>query len=126
MRTYFAEQKFKKLISGVSHVNWEMYSTSAYAIDCSNSLLRSENDTQQVVGIGLNDILAIAMPDAVLVGNKNRAKDMKMVVELSKEKNINQAEIFPKDRHSWGWFGRLISGERFQVKRILYKAWCSP
>ena len=93
-------------------------SKSAYAIDCSDSLLRSENENQQVVGIGLNNILAIAMPDAVLVANKNRAQDVKMVVELLKEKNINQAEIFPKDYRPWGWFESLILGDRFQVKRI--------
>ena len=97
-------------------------SKSAYAIDCSNSLLRSENDNLQVVGIGLTDVLTIAMPDAVLIANKNRAKDVKMVVELLKEKGINQAEIFPKDYRPWGWFESLILGDRFQVKRICVKS----
>ena len=41
-------------------------SETAHAIECSNSLLRSESSSQQVVGIGLNDIMVIAMPDAVL------------------------------------------------------------
>ena len=40
---------------------------------------------------------------------------------ILKEKNINQAEIFSKDRRPWGWFERLISGDRFQVKRICVK-----
>ena len=62
------------------------------------------------------------MPDAVLVANKNRAKDVKMVVELLKEKGINQAEIFPKDYCPWGWFESLILGDRFQVKRICVKS----
>ena len=96
-------------------------SKSAYAIECSNSLLRSESETQHVVGIGLNNILAIAMPDAVLVANKNRAQDVKMVVELLKKKNIPQAEIYPKDHRPWGWFESLILGNRFQVKRICVK-----
>ena len=61
-------------------------SKSAYAIDCSNSLLRSESVNQHLVGVGLNNILAIAMPDAVLVANKNRAQDVKIVVELLKKK----------------------------------------
>ena len=97
-------------------------SKSAYAIDCSNSLLRSENDNLQVVGIGLTDVLTIAMPDAVLVANKNRSQDVQMVVELLKEKGINQAEIFPKDYRPWGWFESLILGDRFQVKRICVKS----
>ena len=40
-------------------------SETAHSIECSNSLLRSENHGQQVVGIGLDNIMAIAMPDAV-------------------------------------------------------------
>jgi len=94
---------------------------TAHAIECSNSLLRSESSGQQVVGIGLNDIMAIAMPDAVLVAPKERAQDVKKAVELLKSKGIAQAEIFPKDYRPWGWFESLALGERFQVKRIRVK-----
>jgi mannose-1-phosphate guanylyltransferase/mannose-6-phosphate isomerase len=96
-------------------------SETAHAIECSNSLLRSESSDQQVVGIGLNDIMAIAMRDAVLVAPKDRAQDVKKAVELLKAKDIAQAEIFPKDHRPWGWFESLALGERFQVKRIYVK-----
>jgi mannose-1-phosphate guanylyltransferase/mannose-6-phosphate isomerase len=96
-------------------------SETAHAIECSNSLLRAESRSQQVVGIGLNDIMAIAMPDAVLIAPKERAQDVKKAVELLKSKNIPQAEIFPKDHRPWGWFESLALGERFQVKRICVK-----
>ena len=96
-------------------------SETAHAIECSNSLLRSESSGQQVVGIGLNDIMAIAMPDAVLVAPKDRAQDVKKAVELLKAKHIAQAEIFPKDHRPWGWFESLALGEGFQVKRICVK-----
>ena len=45
-------------------------SETAHAIECSNCLLRSESSSQQIVGIGLDNIMAIAMPDAVLVAPK--------------------------------------------------------
>ncbi len=93
-------------------------SENAHAIDCQNSLLRSENATQQIVGLGLNEIIAVAMPDAVLVADKNRAQDVKFVVEKLKALNVHQAEIFPKDHRPWGWFERIAKGDRFQVKRI--------
>ena len=96
-------------------------SETAHAIECSNSLLRSESSGQQVVGIGLNNIMAIAMPDAVLVAPQDRAQDVKKAVELLKAKDIEQAEIFPKDYRPWGWFESLALGERFQVKRICVK-----
>ena len=96
-------------------------SETAHAIECTNSLLRSESRSQQVVGIGLDNILAIAMPDAVLVAPKDRAQDVKKAVELLKAKDIAQAEIFPKDHRPWGWFESLALGECFQVKRIYVK-----
>jgi mannose-1-phosphate guanylyltransferase / mannose-6-phosphate isomerase len=93
-------------------------SETAHAIECSNSLLRSESSELQIVGIGLYEIIAIAMPDAVLVAPKDRAQDVKQAVELLKTKDIAQSEIFPKDYRPWGWFESLTIGNRFQVKRI--------
>lgn len=96
-------------------------SATAHAIECSNSLLRSESSSQQLVGIGLSGIMAIAMPDAVLVAPKGRAQDVKKAVEFLKAKEIKQAEIFPKDHRPWGWFESLALGDQFQVKRIFVK-----
>ena len=93
-------------------------SDAAHEIDCENSLLRSENPSQQLVGLGLDSIIAIAMPDAVLVAHKDRAQDVKNVVEGLKKNSISQAEVFPKDHRPWGWFESLVLSARFQVKRI--------
>lgn len=104
-----------------SDTSGNVTSATAHAIECTNSLLRSESSSQQVVGIGLTDIMAIAMPDAVLVAPKERAQDVIKAVGLLKSKNIAQAEIFPKDHRPWGWFESLAVGDRFQVKRICVK-----
>ncbi|MDA1238275.1 MAG: cupin domain-containing protein, partial [Proteobacteria bacterium] len=82
-------------------------------------LLRSESESQHLVGLGLNDIVAIAMPDAVLVAHKDCIQDVKQVVTKLKENGIQQAEVFPKDHRPWGWFEILATQNRFQVKRIL-------
>jgi mannose-1-phosphate guanylyltransferase/mannose-6-phosphate isomerase len=93
-------------------------SDSAYAIDCENSLLRSEGNDQQLVGLGLNNIVAVAMPDAVLVADKDRSQDVKLVVEMLKSQDKPQAESTPRDRRPWGYFDSLVKGSGFQVKRI--------
>ncbi|UWR78602.1 mannose-1-phosphate guanylyltransferase/mannose-6-phosphate isomerase (plasmid) [Phaeobacter inhibens] len=90
----------------------------ATAIECSNSLLRSEDDGLEIVGIGLKDVIAVAMPDAVLVADASRAQEVKKAVAALKAKSAHQAEAFPKDHRPWGWFESLVVGERFQVKRI--------
>ena len=94
----------------------------AHAIDCTDTLLRSENDGQVIVGIGLQDIIAVAMPDAVLISHKSRTQDVKQAVALLKARGACQAESFPKDHRPWGWFESLATGDRFQVKRIVVDA----
>jgi mannose-1-phosphate guanylyltransferase/mannose-6-phosphate isomerase len=94
-------------------------SDNATAIDCHDTLLRSESENLEVVGIGLENIITVAMPDAVLVADKSRAQDVKKAVAALKAKQALQAESFPKDHRPWGWFESLVIGNRFQVKRIL-------
>lgn len=95
--------------------------TSAHAtgIDCENTLLRSESERLELVGIGLKNIIAIAMPDAVLVAHMDRAQDVKQAVEALKTRKAVQAQQFPRDFRPWGWFESLVIGGRFQVKRIV-------
>jgi len=93
-------------------------SGAATALDCKNTLLRSESKTLEVVGIGLDNIMAIAMPDAVLIADMSCAQSVKKAVTALKEKGADQAVQFPKDHRPWGWFESLVVGGRFQVKRI--------
>lgn len=94
-------------------------SGNATAIDCSDSLLRSESDGLELVGIGLDNIIAVAMNDAVLVADAKRGQDVKLAVQALKNRGSSQAEQFPKDHRPWGWFESLAIGARFQVKRIV-------
>ena len=96
-------------------------SSHAHAIDCQNTLLRSESDELEVVGLGLENMLVIAMTDAVLVAHKDRAHDVKKVISKLKSEDVTQAETFPKDHRPWGWFETLTIRGRFQVKRIFMK-----
>lgn len=89
------------------------------AIDCHDSLLRSESEGLELVGIGLQDVIAIAMPDAVLIADRNRVQDVKLAVAALKKRSARQAETFPRDHRPWGWFETLAISDRFQVKRIV-------
>lgn len=89
------------------------------AIDCKNTLLQATSETQELVALGLQDIIAVAMPDAVLIAHKDRAQDVKIAVNKLKEKGAAQAETLPRDYRPWGWYESLVLGPRFQVKRIV-------
>lgn len=92
---------------------------AATAIECKDTLLRSESVGQEIVGLGLENIIAVSMPDAVLVADTSRAQDVKAVVDSLKAKSIAQAETFPRSHRPWGWFETLTLGPRFHVKQIM-------
>ncbi len=88
-------------------------------IDCDGSLLRSEAEGTELVGIGLHNLIAVAMPDAVLIADRSRSQEVKEAVAKLKARGSRAAETFPRDHRPWGWFETLVLGDRFQVKRIV-------
>lgn len=93
-------------------------SHNAMSFDCKNTMLRSEDGAQTIVGVGLEDIFAVAMRDAVLIAHKDKSQDIKGIVDNLKSSGVEAAENFPKVHRPWGWYERLLRFNRFQVKRI--------
>ncbi|TDX18416.1 mannose-1-phosphate guanylyltransferase/mannose-6-phosphate isomerase [Rhodovulum visakhapatnamense] len=93
----------------------------AVAVACEDSYLRSEEEGVVLVGLGLKDVVAVAMRDAVLVADKSRAQDVKKVVETLRRAKAVQADHYPRYHRPWGWYETLCLGARFQVKRIMVK-----
>lgn len=93
-------------------------SSHSTAFDCEHSLLRSESDEIELVGIGLKNIVAVAMRDAVIVADMSDSQNVKKAVSELKARKAKQAVQFPVDHRPWGWFETLILSDRFQVKRI--------
>ncbi|MEL6914385.1 MAG: mannose-1-phosphate guanylyltransferase/mannose-6-phosphate isomerase [Pseudomonadota bacterium] len=91
------------------------------AIDCRNVLLRAEDSGQELVGIGLEDLVVIAMDDAVLVADPSRTEAVREAVATLKARGAGQAEAFAMDHRPWGHFETLVLDDRFQVKRIVVK-----
>lgn len=94
-------------------------SDNATAIDCSDTLLRSEAQGLELVGIGLENMIAVAMPDAVLVAHRSDAQRVKEAVAVLKSRDVKQATAFASDHRPWGYFESIATGTRFQVKRIV-------
>ncbi|MDF3415058.1 mannose-1-phosphate guanylyltransferase/mannose-6-phosphate isomerase [Sulfitobacter sp. M57] len=91
----------------------------AHAVECKETLLRSESGAVQLVGLGLENIVAVAMPDAVLVANRSCTANLGDVVKQMRAADVPQADNFPKDHRPWGFFETLILSDGFQVKRIV-------
>lgn len=94
---------------------------TATSIGCKNSLLRSECPDIELVGIALEDIVAVATQDAVLIAPKSASQQVGRAVSVLREKGVFQADSNLRDLRPWGWFESIAQGDRFQVKRIMVK-----
>jgi len=85
-----------------------------------NSLARSEDAILTAV-VGVENIVVVATPDAVLVTSRDKAEQVKGLVEQLKAQNRPQAEQHLRIYRPWGYYQGIDLGERYQVKRIVVK-----
>lgn len=89
------------------------------ARDTHNSIIFAEH--KLVTTVGLEDVLVIETADAVLVGNRNKAQDVKKVVDELQEKEREERLTHRKVYRPWGSYESLDAGDNFQVKRLTVK-----
>ena len=82
-----------------------------------NCLARSDGILTAVVG--LDDAIVVVTKDAVLAMHKDRAQDVKRVVERLRKAKRPEAIAHNRMYRPWGFYERLILADRFQVKRIV-------
>lgn len=86
------------------------------AIDCGGCIIKTEN---RVIGaLGLQDLLVIDTPDALLVAAKDREQQVSKIYESLKQRNIEAHACHLSVERQWGSFRVLDSGENFKVKRL--------
>lgn len=89
------------------------------AHDTHNALLISRH--RLVAAVGLNDIVVVETPDAVMVAHKDRAQDVKEIVNLLKKNSRGEHLMHRRVHRPWGSYEGIDAGERFQVKRLVVK-----
>lgn len=68
--------------------------------------------------LGLNDVIVVETADAVMVVAKDKAQDVKKIVDTLKNDYRCEATSHRKVYRPWGAYDSIDSGERYQVKRI--------
>jgi mannose-1-phosphate guanylyltransferase / mannose-6-phosphate isomerase len=71
-----------------------------------------------VVALGVNNLVVVDTPDAVLVAHRDHVEQVKDIVAKLEKAQCTQAITHRKVARPWGWYDSLDIGERFQVKRI--------
>jgi mannose-1-phosphate guanylyltransferase/mannose-6-phosphate isomerase len=87
--------------------------------DSRNTLVHATS--RLVSAVGLDDVVVVETPDAVLVARRDRSQDVKAIVaQLGAEQRGEQA-LHRKVHRPWGWYDSIDQGPRHQVKRIMVK-----
>jgi mannose-1-phosphate guanylyltransferase/mannose-6-phosphate isomerase len=82
-----------------------------------NCYVRSDGIVTAVTG--LSDAVVVVTEDAVLVTHRDRAQDVKRVVDRLRGAGRPEAIAHNRSYRPWGFYESLIQGDRFQVKRIV-------
>ena len=91
----------------------------AIVSDSRNTLVHATSRLVSVVG--LQDVVVVETPDAVLVASREKSQDVKNIVsQLGREQRGEQA-LHRKVHRPWGWYDSIDHGPRHQVKRIMVK-----
>ena len=87
--------------------------------DSNNTLVHA---TSRLVGVvGLSNVVVVETPDAVLVADRDRSQDVKLIVNQLQASGRTEQTLHRQVHRPWGWYDSIDSGERFQVKRIMVK-----
>jgi mannose-1-phosphate guanylyltransferase len=84
-----------------------------------NSYIHSQH--KLIATVGVDNVVVIDTPDAVLVANKDKVQAVKSIVEQLKAENRPEALLHREVYRPWGKYDSVDCGERFQVKRITVK-----
>ena len=86
------------------------------AHDTSNSYIHSQN--KLITTLGVDNLVVIDTPDAVLIANKDKVQNVKEIVNVLKAQQRNESSVHREVYRPWGKYDSVDTGERFQVKRI--------
>ncbi len=87
--------------------------------DSRNTLVHATSRLVSLVGV--DDLIVIETPDAVLVADRARSQDVKHIVKALADQGREEQTLHRKVHRPWGWYDSIDEGGRFKVKRIQVK-----
>lgn len=87
--------------------------------DSRNTLVHA---TSRLVGlVGVQNLIVVETPDAVLVADRSRSQNVKHIVNTLQQQRREEHTLHRKVHRPWGWYDSIDKGGRFKVKRIQVK-----
>jgi mannose-1-phosphate guanylyltransferase / mannose-6-phosphate isomerase len=91
----------------------------AFVHDARNNLLIAHH--RMLAAIGVEDLIVVETPDAVLVVSKAHAQDVKAVTQFLQHEQRNEYRHHQRVHRPWGSYEAIGQGPRYQVKRLIVK-----
>jgi len=79
------------------------------------------SDNKLIAAVGVDNLVVVDTPDAVMVSRKDRVQEVKKIVQKLEQADRSEATIHRQVSRPWGSYDSIDMGERFQVKRITVK-----
>jgi mannose-1-phosphate guanylyltransferase/mannose-6-phosphate isomerase len=92
-------------------------------IDSKNNFVIQENDKKEISIIGLDNIMIIDTPDALLVSKKWESQKVKHIIEKLKEKNKTQVNFWTTVYRPWWSYTIVDEWNWFKTKRLTVIPW---
>jgi mannose-1-phosphate guanylyltransferase/mannose-6-phosphate isomerase len=92
----------------------------AFVHDARNNLLVAQH--RMVAVVGIDNVIVVETPDAVLVVHKDRAQDVKAVTQYLQREKRTEYRHPHRVHRPWGAFEGIDRGDRYQVKRLTVNA----
>jgi len=89
------------------------------SVDSRNTLVHATSRLVSLVGV--DNLIVIETPDAVLVADQSRSQDVKHIVSQLTAGGREELAMHRKVHRPWGWYDSIDDGQRFKVKRIQVK-----
>ena len=87
--------------------------------DSRNTLVHATSRLVSLVGV--DNLIVVETPDAVMVADKSSSQDVKHIVAQLQTTNRAEHTLHRKVHRPWGWYDSIDEGDRFKVKRIQVK-----
>lgn len=103
----------KDSAQNVIHGDTHLHDSSACFVHAAEGMM--------LATLGVENLIIIATPDAVMVADKSRAQEVKHLVDALKPTHHSQVECHTQVARPWGSYERIDSGKGYLVKRIVVK-----
>ena len=85
--------------------------------NCTGSMLYSKD--LLLAAIGVDNLIAVATKDAILITTQDNAKDIKQLIDQLKTSDNPEIKLHPQVFRPWGYYENLSAGIGFLVKKIV-------